>query len=170
MCSSDLANPNAPETYLDDVVNPIKPAEPVAEPVSSKSTNVEWKPSPSQVVEYQVQVNGKVACESTTTTCNVKALIGPKTNVQVLAIGNDNTISEAAKPVYVATKPIPALVVNFATASSALTPKAIKDLKAIAKVIKTEGFTKLVVEGHTDNQGGSGLNIDRKSTRLNSSH
>ena len=115
---------------------------------------ITWNPSTSDVVGYLVRVNSEAVCFTMSTSCEVNQLIGPKTKVEVLAQGNDNTFSASSSlPAFKPTKPIPALVVNFAVASSILSPKFKTDLRNLAKVMVKEGFTKVDITGHTDSTG-----------------
>jgi outer membrane protein OmpA-like peptidoglycan-associated protein len=72
-----------------------------------------------------------------------------------VAIGNDETRSIPTPIKVVPTKPIVALVVNFPVGSSALSPKYRADLRALAKVLIREGFTRIQIDGHTDTQGNT---------------
>lgn len=115
---------------------------------------ITWAPSQSEVVGYVVTVNSQPTCFSMSTSCEITQLIGPKTKVAVIAEGNDNTFSTPVPlPAFKPTKPIPALVVNFAVASSVLSPKFKADLRDLAKVMVKEGFTKVDISGHTDSTG-----------------
>jgi outer membrane protein OmpA-like peptidoglycan-associated protein len=131
------------------IPNPNNPQQPLV-----PATTLTWNPSPSQVIEYVVKVNEKQVCVTTSTTCEVKQLVGPKTKVEIIASGNDNTFSVPTKlPIAKPTRPIPALVVNFDTAKYELSPKFKADLQALAKTMVKEGFTKVVISGHTDTAG-----------------
>jgi outer membrane protein OmpA-like peptidoglycan-associated protein len=130
------------------IVPPAAPATAVASPQTLDVGNVTWDPSPN-ALGYQVEVHGKQLCDTTGTSCNVPAAIGPKTPVDVIAIGNDDTKNQV-KPEIVIEKPIPALTVNFPLASYMLSKTAKAEIKSVAQVIKSEGFTRLIVTGHTD--------------------
>ena len=143
------------EVFTDIVVNPDKPEAGKYLPEKTiLQTSIKWDPSPSQVVKYIVSVNGKEICETTTTTCKVPDAVGPASKIEVTAIGNDDTKSEVTLPAYKPEKPVPALVVNFAESSAKLSAKAKKELERIAAIIEREGYTRLIVDGHTDSQGG----------------
>ena len=143
------------EVFTDIVVNPEKPDSGKYLPEKTiLQTNINWEASSSQVVKYVVSINGKEVCETATTSCIVPQAVGPASTINVTAIGNDNTKSAVTLPEYKAEKPVPALVVNFAESSAKLTPKAKKELEKIAAIIEREGYTRLVVDGHTDSQGG----------------
>lgn len=158
------------ESFVEVVINPVPVSEPkiVIPPLNNgfipnpnnpqqplvPATTLTWNPSPSQVIEYVVKVNEKQVCVTASTTCEVKQLVGPKTKVEIIASGNDNTYSVPTKlPIAKPTRPVPALVVNFATAKYELTPKFKADLQALAKTMVKEGFTKVVISGHTDTAG-----------------
>jgi uncharacterized repeat protein (TIGR02543 family) len=150
-----IVNGQETEVFTDIVVNPEKPDLGKYLPDQTiLQTSIKWDPSPSQVVKYVVEVNGVEVCQTATTTCKVPDAVGPKSKIEVTAIGNDNTKSEVTLPAYTPEKPVPALVVNFAESSAKLTTKAKKELEKIAAIISREGYTRLVVDGHTDSQGG----------------
>jgi outer membrane protein OmpA-like peptidoglycan-associated protein len=167
------------ESFVEVVINPVPVSEPkiIIPPLNNgfvpnpnnpqqplvPATTLTWKPSPSQVIEYVVKVNEKQVCVTTETSCEVKQLIGPRTKVEVVASGNDNTYSVPTKlPSFKATRPVPALVVNFATAKYELSPKFKADLQALAKTMVKEGFTRVVISGHTDT-AGKDLNYDNQT-------
>jgi uncharacterized repeat protein (TIGR02543 family) len=153
------------ESFVEVVVAPTPITSPqinqvVAPPIQrpeekpQPGITIAWNPSQSEVVGYVVRVNSEAACFSMTTSCEITQLIGPKTKVEVFAQGNDNTFSAPVTlPAFRPTKPIPALVVNFAVASSVLSPKFKTDLRNLAKVMVKEGFTKVEITGHTDSTG-----------------
>jgi outer membrane protein OmpA-like peptidoglycan-associated protein len=147
------------------VVSPEAPAPKSFAPVTIGRSAIAWSSTPSQVVSYEVAVNNKVVCTTTTTTCSVPALIGPNSKVTLVAVGNDATVSTAQVVPYVAKAPIPALKVNFATGSAVLTAEQKAEITAIAKVIKSEGFTRLVVNGFTDSRGSAALNAALSKAR-----
>ena len=147
------------------VVNPVAPVGIGYAPVSINKSAISWAPSASQVVSYQIAINGKTACQTTSSSCPVPALIGPKSKVTITAIGNDQTASAPEVIPYAATAPIPALKVNFATASATLSRPQKIEIAAIARVIRTQGFTRLVVNGFADARGSAELNAKLSQAR-----
>lgn len=140
------------------VVNPVAPAPQGFAPVDIGKSSVAWTASSSQVTGYQVAINGKAAGTTTASTIALPSLIGPKSKVTVTAIGNDQTASTPIVIPYIAKAPIPALKVNFNSGSALLTPAQKADISGIAKVIDTQGFTRLVVNGFTDAVGSPAAN------------
>jgi len=140
------------------VVNPVAPAAQGFAPVDIGKSSVAWTASSSQVTGYQVAINGKAAGTTTASTIALPSLIGPKSKVTVTAIGNDQTASTPIVIPYIAKAPIPALKVNFNSGSAVLTPAQKADISGIAKVIDTQGFTRLVVNGFTDAVGSPAAN------------
>jgi uncharacterized repeat protein (TIGR02543 family) len=140
------------------VVNPAPPVAQRFAPTSINQSSIAWAPSTSQTTGYLVKINGKEICQTTATTCPVAQLIGPKSVVTIAALGNDKTISTPVVIPYVATRPIPALKVNFALGSSILSTAQKNEIRNVARVIDTQGFTRLVVSGFTDSSGSAGLN------------
>ena len=150
----DEANTSDVQSYLEVVINPLPVTNVVVElPVATKKPEIKFDPSPSQVVKYEVQVNGKTVCESTATACAPGTLIGPKTKVDIITYGGDDTKSVVRLPAYVPPAPIPALTVYFAVGSAQLTKTEIKKLDKFVKEVKAAGFNRVVLEGHTDVQG-----------------
>ena len=150
--SVTVTNNGEESTVLIPVIVP--PNAPVAEssPQTLREATVKWEPS-SNATSYAVVYRGSVVCETTETSCTLPNTVGPKTPVNVIAKGNDDTQNEV-KPTLVIEKPIPALVVNFNLSSATLTLDAKLEMKSVAAIIKREGFTRLVVTGHTDIQTG----------------
>ena len=142
------------EVLVEVTVNPAAPAQGTFTPRRLDRTTLTWQPSPSQVVRYEVNLDGERVCVVLTNSCVVDDIVGPKSVIEVTAIGNDNTQSRAVVPTYRPERPIPALVVNFAEDSSVLTRTAQRQIRNIARIIEREGFTSLQVFGHTDSQGG----------------
>jgi titin len=140
------------------VVNPVAPAPQGFAPTDIGKSSVAWTASTSQVTSYQVAINGKAAGTTTASTIALPSLIGPKSKVTVTAMGNDQTASTPIVIPYVAKAPIPALKVNFISGSAVLTPAQKADISSIAKVIDTQGFTRLVVNGFTDAVGSPAAN------------
>jgi len=150
------------------VVNPAPPVAQDFAPTSINRSSIAWTPSTSQTTGYLVKVNGKEICQTTANSCPVAQLIGPKSVVTIVALGNDKTVSTQIVIPYVATRPIPALKVNFAVGSSVLSREQKIEIRSVARVIDTQGFTRLVVSGFTDSSGSSGLNKALSEARAKS--
>jgi uncharacterized repeat protein (TIGR02543 family) len=150
------------------VINPVPPKAENFAPTEINKSSISWVPSTSQTVGYLVTLNGKEICQTTATTCPVAALIGPKSVVAITALGNDQTVSTPVLVPYVATRPIPALKVNFAVGSSVLSREQKIEIRAVARVIDTQGFTRLVVSGFTDSTGSTSLNRKLSEDRAKS--
>ena len=150
------------------IVSPVLTGAKSFAPIDIGKSRITWKASTSKVLSYEVAVNGKVACTTTATTCPLLAFIGPKSKVTVNAIGNDETNSGPQAVRYAAIKPIPALKVNFNIGSAELTTKQKKEIAAVAKLIDTQGFTRLVVNGFTDATGSQAANTALSKARAES--
>lgn len=150
------------------VVNPAPPVAQRFAPTSINKSSITWAPSTSQTTGYLVKINGKEICQTTATTCPVAQLIGPKSVVTIAALGNDKTISTPVVIPYVATRPIPALKVNFAVGSSILSVAQKIEIRSVARVIDTQGFTRLVISGFTDSTGSVKLNRKLSEARAKS--
>jgi outer membrane protein OmpA-like peptidoglycan-associated protein len=150
------------------VVNPTPPKVQSFGPTSIKQSSIAWAPSTSQIIGYRVMVNGNEICQTTANTCPVAELIGPKSVVTITSLGNDQTVSTPVVIPYAATRPIPALKVNFAVGSSLLSQAQKREIQSIAKVIDTQGFSRIVVSGFTDSSGSASLNRKLSEDRAKS--
>ena len=135
-------------------VLPLPAVTPVATPNSKGKSAISWKPSVN-AVQYEVTLGGKVICTTSATSCATNTLIGPSSDIKVVAKGNDETVSPVTPAKYTAPKkPVTALIVYFDTNKFNLDAKDRADIRAIAKVIIEQGFKNIVVNGHTDIRGG----------------
>ena len=150
------------------VINPVPPKAENFAPTAINKSSIKWAPSTSQTTGYLVTVNGKEICQTTATTCPVAELIGPKSVVTITALGNDQTSSTPVLIPYAATRPIPALKVNFAVGSSVLSVAQKNEIRSVARIIDTQGFTRLVVSGFTDSNGSLRLNRALSEARAKS--
>jgi len=130
----------------------VPPLASVSGPVTFGTGNIKWNPS-RNAVRYQVKIRGVVVCVTSKTTCEVPFTVGPGTPVEIIALGGDGSTVKV-KPVYSIEKPLTALTVYFGTNSYFLNDKAKAELRRVATIIKREGFTRLIVRGHTDVRGG----------------
>jgi uncharacterized repeat protein (TIGR02543 family) len=150
------------------VVNPAPPVAQNFAPTSINKSSITWAPSISQITGYLVKINGKEICQTTANSCPVAQLIGPKSVVTIAALGNDKTVSTPVVIPYAATRPIPALKVNFALGSSILSTAQKNEIRSVARLIDTQGFTRLVVSGFTDSSGSTDLNRKLSEARARS--
>jgi len=102
---------------------------------------------------YQITVGNQLVCTTTTNSCTSKIPLGPKSILTVSAIGSDqlkviSTITPTIKA------DVEAASVNFDTNSYELSAAARNELLQFAQRIRTLGYTKLTVTGHTDNAQG----------------
>jgi len=161
-------NVSSDKTSIDIVVNPDAPTESAALPKSLQSATINWQASLSQVIGYEVSVDGVQECKTSNNSCVVPIAIGPKTKVQVTAIGNDQTTSVPVAAGVKIEQQIRAIVVNFATNSAILSAQAKLELRTVAKVIEATGYTTLTVGGHTDSVGKDLLNQPLSNARAKS--
>jgi uncharacterized repeat protein (TIGR02543 family) len=147
------------------IVSPIAPTVVGYAPVNFNKSSISWTPSSSQVIGYEIAVNGKIVCKTTKSTCPISALIGPSSKVTITAIGNEDTSSNPVLIPYVARAPIPALKVNFATASATISKLQNSEIRTVSKVIREQGFTKLEVIGFADSRGSKVLNDNLSQAR-----
>lgn len=142
------------EVTVPVTVLPLAAVTPLVTPDNKGQSTIAWKASPN-AISYEVTLAGKSVCTTNTTSCSTPALIGPISNVQVSAMGNDETLSPLSTAAYKApNKPITALVVYFDTNKFNLDAKDKAEIRAIAKTIIAQGFKNIVINGHTDKMTG----------------
>jgi len=134
------------------VIIQVVPAPSKTGPVTFTEGKIWWTKSPN-ATSYEVTIWGESVCSTTTTSCDVVRTIGPKTPVLVIAKGNDG-LTATSSAVYENKKPLIALNVYFDTAKFAIKPEGNAEIRRVAAIIKKEGFTRLIIEGHTDSKGG----------------
>jgi outer membrane protein OmpA-like peptidoglycan-associated protein len=150
-----IINNQEVEVFIDLEVLPGEPTGGEYKLNTIQETQINWQASVSQIVKYQVELNNRVICEVTTTTCTVRNPIGPNSSIKVTAIGNDNTKSEQLLPSYAPDKRVRAGIVYFAENSALITRSTRNQLNRLVQTLKREGFDDLRLIGHTDGQGGS---------------
>jgi uncharacterized repeat protein (TIGR02543 family) len=137
------------------LVIPAAPDSAFYTPRSLTRTDVRWTAVQGPGLTYEVTVNGSVACVSVLTSCWVAKILGPSSSVSVATVTTQGARSVARKAEYSAVRPVPVLTVNFAESSPVLSSPQKREMRAVAAVIKREGFTELSIQGHTDAQGGT---------------
>jgi outer membrane protein OmpA-like peptidoglycan-associated protein len=136
-------------------------------PTINTGLTINWQPSNTEVTGYVVTVNEKVACTSTTNSCSINQIIGPKSKVEVFAQGNDNTFSPPVLlPEFKPAAPIPGLLVFFPLSSSRLTRAEVKKLDEFVVAMKVAGLNQVELQGHTDIQG-TAKGFDNKTLSKN---
>lgn len=135
------------------IVNPKPVPAAATTPVSRSATSVTWEPS-SNAVSYKVVLNDQELCASATTSCSIPKILGPKSKMEVITLGNDGTVSSQVLPAYIPSKPIPVLDVKFGLGSSAITNVEIRKLKRFVSLMNEQGFTKVAITAFTDAVGG----------------
>jgi outer membrane protein OmpA-like peptidoglycan-associated protein len=135
-------------------------------PTSITRTALGWAKSPTESVQkYEVRVNGNLVCETASTTCSVNKLIGPKTQVDVTAIGNEGTRSVVESGKYSPDKRVKVFTINFDEEKWEFTPTAVQKLNTYIDIIKREGFTQAFVLGYTDSQGSPSTSVPLSKKR-----
>ncbi|MFZ9774381.1 MAG: fibronectin type III domain-containing protein [Candidatus Nanopelagicaceae bacterium] len=151
-------------TVIPFVIPPSQPANAASTPQAMDRSTITWKASPN-ALSYDVFVREKLECQVRTTSCEVPFIVGPATPLRVVAIGGSETKSEI-EPVFKQEKVIPALTVNFATASFRLSEAFKQELRDLAEVIAREGFTSLIVYGHTDSRSYDNRTLSRNRAQV----
>ena len=130
----------------------------IYKPTSAKTTLVSWK-NISAVKQIQVKLGSTVVCTTSSTSCVVKQLLGPKSTLQILATNPQGAVANPVLPIYVAPKKLVEVgTTNFATNVTSLTAAQKKALNKVAADMEVKGFTQLTVYGYTDQTGSKTTN------------
>ncbi len=130
----------------------------IYKPTSATTTLVSWK-NIAAIKSIEVRLGTSVMCTTTTTSCVVKQLLGPKSTLQILATNPQGAVANPVLPIYVAPKKLVEVgTANFATNSTKLTTAQKNALKKVAADMEAKGFTQLTVYGYSDKTGTKATN------------
>ncbi len=147
-----------PLTIYDDSQPVIELTGATSQLIGPSTVQVKWEPR-SPFVNYQVFLAKKLVCESTSNSCKIEKLLGPRAALEVYGKTATGTLSAPVHPTYIPpVKPIQINLVHFAFNSSALSVVDKKAVASLAKQMRGQGFTALMVVGHTDAIGSAELN------------
>jgi hypothetical protein len=109
---------------------------------SKTATGVRWTAS-AGATGYRVYVGASLAATASgaATSCTVAGFFGPKGSLTVQAIGADGTTSNPVRAAYQPIVKVTAALVSFSGTSSKLSGSGKNALKAVAKLMKSQGFT-----------------------------
>lgn len=119
-------------------------------PKGDGNTTITWSKATS-ATGYRIYVNGRLVATvgAGTTSYTFKGLLGPKAKVRVQAIGAGGTTSDSVLAAYKARTAGLAGTLRFSGYSNDLSPKAKRELRRVAAIIKQQGFKNVEVAGHT---------------------
>ncbi|HEX7104366.1 MAG TPA: OmpA family protein [Acidothermaceae bacterium] len=150
-------------------VNPNPATAAGASLAGPNSTTVRWAPA-GNATGYEVSVNGQVVCRTAIATCVVPQLLGPAARVTVMALGNDATRSATTPAPYQASSFLTIGRVYFATDSATLTSADKVTLQGVVRVMRSQGFSQLVLVGNTDSRGSHAYNVKLSKRRADAVH
>ena len=149
-----VQNSEEKEILVGAVENPGPVKSPIINLSNVNKELITWKKDGSQVVGYVVKNGSKVICKTSKLSCVVNNGTSGKLNIRIQAIGRQSTSSTLAKPAVTPNN----FVVQFATASYALTPASKKILDNLVRIANLIGAKKFEISGHTDSAGNSAMN------------
>ena len=130
----------------------------IYKPASATTTLISWK-NISSVKQSVVKLGAAVVCSTTSTSCVIKQLLGPKSTLQIIATSTTGVAANPVLPNYVApNKLVEVGTANFATNSTKLTTAQKNALKKVAADMEAKGFTQLTVYGYSDQTGTKATN------------
>jgi hypothetical protein len=139
--------------------------EPVLKPVTTPSntgkTTIKWSTSPN-ATSYSVFINGKKSCTASLSYCAISRVIGPKSEVTVIANGADSTVSQKVSADFKSNAPIEiARIVGSSRIKSSLSSVDITALYKVVNLIKGEGFQTVVISQVTKSKKTQALDDAR---------
>jgi len=130
----------------------------IFKPATATTTLVSWL-SVSNAKQVTVKLDGLVVCKTAATSCTINQLLGPKSNLQLIATDLQNQDADRVLPLYVApVKLVEVGTTNFALNSSILTTSQKAALNRVAADMEAKGFTQLTVYGYSDQTGSKAIN------------
>jgi hypothetical protein len=132
-------------------VVPVGPAGVTYQAASLTGTLVRWTGVPN-AIGYRVRVGGSIVGETGAgaTSFTIPFLVGPGLNVTVEAIGGDGTGSAAVRAAYASSgERVVIGTIRFYGNSARLNMRAVRTIKALARLVVSQGFSTVAVDGHT---------------------
>jgi uncharacterized repeat protein (TIGR02543 family) len=147
----------------DVIVIPLPVTNPVVKVVREDLARIQWIKSPNAVT-YEVTQGGRLLCTTARTICTVTENVSASEQVQIKALGRDQTESTVKQATYVEAPsirvvPEVSLVVNFDTAKFNLDNEDRRLIRAFAADVVRFGFKEIDISGHTDSRGGIDNNV-----------
>lgn len=127
---------------------------------SSNKVNLSW-PEAVGANKYEVSIQEKILCSTAKSTCDIDMLIGPISKLKVKAFGKEGSASEAilspnTSADFVADR------IFFDVGEFAISNSVIDQILKTSATLKSLGFSKIEVVGHTDNTIGiSNMELSR---------
>jgi uncharacterized repeat protein (TIGR02543 family) len=129
-----------PLTVLPEVVK-----KPVITPMAFNRSNIRWTQSPNADA-YTVYLNGKKVCATSAVNCSIRTVIGPKSVIEIVSNGGDRTVSRRVDAEFKQNTPVVVTrLVSATITKTAFSKVDIKALDQVVSVIKTQGFTNIVI-------------------------
>ena len=125
---------------------PVK--DPTLTPKSGTSTIITWDASPN-ATNYQVFVDGKSVCKTSSDSCTVSRILGPNANVDVIANGGDATKSEVVDAEYQAANPVTVARISGTFGKATLSKNDLTNLNKVISTINKQGFENVQITGIT---------------------
>ena len=126
-------------------VLPENVTKPVLTPSAGSRSVIRWAASPNATT-YSVFLNGKRVCTTNLISCSVSRVLGPDADIQVVANGGDNTVSQKVEADFKQTAPV--MVTRIVSAT--ITKGTLSDvdrgaLERVVELIQNQGFRTIVI-------------------------
>jgi len=146
----------SPQPARNQAIYTLKSTTPKGQLEPTVTTKLRWKASVTGSVRYYTAyADGEQICRTAKTNCVTEDILGPETDVTVIAHGRQGTQSVVHTLRYVTKKATEIRVIYFNGNSVTLTKAAKAELRDVRKLVKKQGFTQIKVNGFAD------CNVDR---------
>jgi hypothetical protein len=142
-------------------VLPESVEKPITTPSNSGKSTIKWSASPN-ATSYSVIINGKKSCSTTINSCSIPRIVGPKTEILVIANGGDSTVSQKVTAEFKLNTSVQVTrLVGTTNIKKSLSSVDITALYKVISLIKSEGFQTVVISQVTKSKKTQALDDAR---------
>jgi hypothetical protein len=143
------------------VVLPEPASKPSFTPSNSRLSTVTWSTSPN-ATSYSIFINGKKSCTTKLSSCRISRIVGPKTEIVVVANGGDSTVSQKVSAEFKSNTVLEvARIVGVSSIKQSLSSADINLLNRVVTLVKNEGFRTVVISQITRSKMNQALDKAR---------
>ncbi|MGZ4450248.1 MAG: Ig-like domain-containing protein [Nocardioides sp.] len=143
---------------LVDTVSPL-PVPDASRYLTADGTRISWRSAAAVGAAYDVLVDGRVVCRSTTLACSTTRVLGPLLDVSVRVRGLDGTTSTLRPTSTAGDHRVLMATVYFDPSEDRLTAAQHRALERVADRVLRMGFADADLEGYTDSDGDAAYNL-----------
>jgi hypothetical protein len=143
------------------IILPEPAVKPTFTPNNSRLTTVAWNASPN-ATSYSMFINGKRSCSTTFSSCKISRIIGPKSDIVIVANGGDSTFSQKVSADFKSNAIVEVTrVLGASRIKKSLSAVDITELNKVVSLVKNEGFQTVVISQITRSKNTQALDDAR---------